>query len=286
MNKHLQTFLTGLGFGTLVGWAIIALSFLFTSIGHTSTSNVLTLSKKNTVVLHDVFTEQTTSAVAAQAIAISGKLPANQPIYLYLDTPGGEVVAGEHMVDVLKGLPQEVKTITNFAASMGFITVQSLGERLITPSGVLMSHRATVGAEGQIPGELFTRLGFWAAYTRDIEDTMAKRMGITTDNYINLIYNEYWVHGHKAVAAHAADRVVTVRCGADMLGTYDQTLTTMFGDVKLTWSECPLISFPVGIAMDNLDSDEAQSVIREAYYNKYTFASDRDANTKFFHLVK
>jgi len=119
--------------------------------------HVVEITAENSVVLRGAMTELSTSKVLSEIILKDRDLPAGEPLYLYIDSPGGEIVSGTQMIEGIKGLSREVITITQFSASMAFITVQSLGKRLIMPSGVLMSHRAKGGVEGQIPGEMDTR---------------------------------------------------------------------------------------------------------------------------------
>ena len=84
------------------------------------------LSKSNTLALQGPVTYSSVAQLQQKMIALSNSLSKNSTIYLVLDTPGGSVGAGMALIDTAKSIPQRVVTITSFAASMGFITVQSL----------------------------------------------------------------------------------------------------------------------------------------------------------------
>lgn len=257
----------------------------------TASPQVVRLEKKNTLVMRQVFTEDSVSAVQQAALQLSAAAGASDTIYLYLDTPGGSIVDGSHLINTLKALPQEVKTITSFSASMGFITAESLGERLSLPDGVYMSHRAKIGLQGQIPGEINTRLHFWENATSDIETTMATRLGLTLPAYQNLIREEYWVSGEEAVKAKVADKVVLVSCAQDLSGTTDTTIQTMFGPIKVTYSDCPLISAPLAISFGALegpanDVENVRRVVYEVLTNKYDFADNIFLQSEYAKYVK
>lgn len=208
----------------------------------------LILSARNTVTLRTAFTSGSVSHVVAQILEKDKILNKREPIYLVLDTPGGSVGAGLDLIEAVKGLDREVRTVTTFAASMGFITAQSLGKRYITETGVLMSHRARGGSRGQIPGELNTRVNFWTKYLKEVDKGVAKRLGITADELLQKHYDEWWMGGTEAVDAGAADKVVKVRCGRSLSGTYNQIVRTRWGNLKVTWSSCPLVKAPLKTA--------------------------------------
>ena len=134
----------------------------------------------------------TVSKLIQEATEKSMKLPDGEPLYLFISSPGGEIVAGQHLISALKGLGREVKTITSFSASMAFMTVRGLGERLVTRDGVLMSHRPRGGMKGQFPGELETQLAFLKKYTNMLLEIEANRIGLTADEMQKKYYDEWW----------------------------------------------------------------------------------------------
>jgi ATP-dependent protease ClpP protease subunit len=144
------------------------------------------------------------------------QLPAGEPIYLLLDTPGGSVVDGMNIVNTALSLDRPVHTITIFAASMGFVLVQHLGTRYILPNGVLMSHRGKVGANGEIGGELDELMRFFKEISRQIDQACAERLGMSLKAYQERIADEWWLYGSEAIKHDAADEIVVLKCSADM----------------------------------------------------------------------
>lgn len=297
--KAVYTFiaLTGL-FAAIVFAAGAATRATETKTATASKPETIVLEKKNTVILRLPFTEDSVKDVQIELLAKSRNLPKHDPIYLYLDTPGGSIGAGEQLITTVKGLPNEVKTITSFSASMGYQTVQNLGERLVLPNGVLMSHRAKMGLEGQVPGEFNVRAKFYMDDIENLDKIASSRVGLSTSDYQKLIHDEYWVEGQAAVNAKHADRVVLVNCGSDLQGTYSQKIMTFFGPVMVEWSECPLISAPVGVTFggnysdsnfgnsDNAEFNKFKAAMYETIYNKRNFVGNASLQQTYLQYVK
>lgn len=250
------------------------------------------LEKKNTVSIRVPIFDSTAQTVKAAMIAKSAALPAGEPLLYFQNTPGGSIVAGENLIQTAKALGREVKTINAFSASMGYITAQSLGERLVTPDGTLMAHRAKVGIDGQMPGEFNTMVSFIQENIELLEKRVSSRMGISHKEYQALVKDEFWVTGQKAVDTGAADAVVTVSCAADLQGEYVENINTMFGTVEVTWSECPLLSEFISLNMSNLrfssllEEERVTSLIRTALTNRKYFATNSEVRNALAEVIK
>jgi ATP-dependent protease ClpP protease subunit len=232
--------------------------------------DVLELEEANSVVFRETFTDESVTKAMLELKAKSAKLSSSAIIYLVLDTPGGSVDAGTRLISFAKALPQKIKTVTLFAASMGFITVQGLDERLVLDTGTLMSHRAKLGGMGgELPGELITRLKFIMGTLEKLDAMSADRMSLTLKAYQELIRDEYWVSGQDAVNDKAADRTVLVKCGKSLDGTQILDVETMFGNFKVTLSKCPMI--PGVLAVEG--GKEAMTYVKSMFGTKQTFVN-------------
>lgn len=278
----------------LLGISLIALVLTLVKVGasvHKSaqeTPKVILLEKNNTLILEEEITPVSAAKLQMEAIEMDKHLDKGQPIYLILKTPGGSVVHGELMIETLLTLNHEVKTVTLFAASMGFHTVQGLGERLIIPSGTLMSHRARISGDG-ITGEIFGNL---ESRVKNLEDSIliadsvaAKRMGKSLEAYETLIANEYWTTGINAVLEGAADTLVLPKCGDTLSGTHEKLFDLgLFGlKAAVLLSDCPMIAGPLSIKIafgnetpTDIDSskdleDSKKQLIKEALSDPFTF---------------
>ena len=241
-------------------------------------NQTVVLQKSNTVVLNTSFNSKSIAVLQRQILEKDRELDAGVPIYLFLDTPGGSVVAGNDLIELMSGLNREIITVTKFAASMGFHTVQAGGKRLIMSTGVLMSHRARGGSRGQIPGELNVRVNFWTHYINNLNRQSAKRIGISFKKYHRKHTNEWWLTGKRAVYKKTADEVVKVKCGKTMTGTYTQKINTMFGSYKVEFLQCPLVSAPIRVRRSRNSSGvetkaemESHQAVMMMLFNKRQF---------------
>ena len=252
------------------------------------------LSDSNTVVLNMPIMGPSVSKVILAAQEKDLALPAGQPLYLFIDSPGGSIVDGMEMIQALQGLGREIKTITSFSASMAFITVQSLGERIVTPSGVLMSHHAAGGMDGIIPGSMDTRYHFWNQYIDDVLVPVAKRLGMTVKELHEKDQNEWWTSGSHAVQAKTADAVRLVQCDKSLSGSRVEEFQTFFGPVEVTFAKCPLIKTPLAISFKNIKYQQMSAVevrdfdkaIQEFFYDKNAFTEDFIVTNKQQNIFK
>ena len=230
---------------------LVLLMALFTfSVGAAET---VTFNEDNTVSLKDaVMSGSVTQTINELAKRENNSEPV---IYLVLDTPGGSVFAGLNLIHYLKGYKKPVKTVTIFAASMGFQIVNgNPGDRLIVDTGVLMSHPMSGGLGGEMGNGL--SLDNRNGYIKEIIDTMDKRAAARTKGKVSLAEyqkaydNELWTTGQNAVDAGYADAVTLASC-SESLSSSVETVDerefigfTMIGplalQIKYEVSKCPL----------------------------------------------
>lgn len=245
---------------------LLSLALMLFSTG--INAKTIELNKNNTLVMNKEFDMESVSKVLSSAFELSVKNP-NTDLYLVLDSPGGSVMAGMNLLEGLKALPNKIHTITFYSASMGYQTVQNLGQRYITSYGVLMSHRAKLGGlGGQIPGELDVRLKFYKDLIKQLDVTTSKRVGLSLEDYSKLIHDEFWAIGNDAVEMGHADEVVNVKCSDELSkSTHFELYNTLFGSYDIEWSMCPVIRFPVGIKPADRKSYKGLSKVIDTFRN-------------------
>jgi ATP-dependent protease ClpP protease subunit len=251
MNLKLAVFLT-------VSVTVLALFLLVKSppipVTH---SNFLVLTEDNTISLSgEIGSEESTKAILQgrtldQRSTIDNikkhvGLKTHEPLYIFMNTPGGSVRAGQELIEAFHGLNHPVKTVTLFAASMGFQIVQGLDERLVLENGILMSHRAAGGVEGtlggQSPSQFENRYSLWYDILKKLDLQTVKRTNgkQTLESYQKAYADEMWRLGQRAVDEGYADRVVTVRCDDSLKGV-DVKHVTFFGfDISYEVDKCPI----------------------------------------------
>lgn len=209
--------------------------------------NTVTITENNYVLFEGEVGPASVGKVQVQLAEVAARLSSNEPLYLIIDSPGGSIDAGNKFIDFAKGMHRNIKPVCLFCASMGYHMFQNFGERLVSTTSELMSHRASLGGlVGQVPGEFETRLNAIKATLLEMDTRIAKRVGTSVEAYRQLTYNELWLSGTEAVRTKHADRIVQMRCSQELLkATFTQEVKTWIGTVVLTKSKCPLVSYPI-----------------------------------------
>lgn len=229
----------------------------------------IVLKKSNTLVMNKEFTSDVTAQIAVQAKKLDDSLPAGEPIYLVLNTPGGSIFAGLELIENLNMLKRPVNTITIFAASMGFQTVQQLrGTRYIVDRGTLMSHKAKGGVEGEFPGQLDSRYRYILSVVTEMDQKDANRSKKhTLASYQALVENEYWCNPADCAAQGFVDAKAAVSCDSSLSETHEEVvdeLSLMGFKLQLIakFADCPTITAPLSLRV-RVDGEEEEKAFKK-----------------------
>jgi ATP-dependent protease ClpP protease subunit len=240
----------------------------------------VTLTSDNVLILNDAVDGETVAKIMKKATELNAKLPSKEPIYLVLYTPGGSIQDGIEMITFLKSLNRPVHTISIFAASMGFQTVQGLGERYVTEFGTLMAHKAKGSFSGEFPGQIDSRYVYYLQRLNELDKKVVARSKgkLTMEKFRAMYENEHWVEGQAAVNEGLADSVVTVRCDQSLSGTHQQVYNFFGFTIALQYSNCPMITSPIAVevmvhtdrGMVNLDKflQMGGSLVKKSTYER------------------
>jgi ATP-dependent Clp protease protease subunit len=223
----------------------------------TKPSETIVLTKDNSIIFDQEVDIESTAKAFQRAQELDSKLKSNEPIFLVLNTPGGSIQDGLELITNLKALNRPVHTITIFAASMGFQIVQGLGDRLVTPYGTLMAHKARGAFRGEFPGQIDSRYVYYINRLNEMDRvTAARSNGKLTVKSLQALYeNEYWVEGRDAVNAGLADKVVIAKCDHSLNGTRSSEFMFLGFTIKLLQSECPMNQGVLGVEV-NIATDQ------------------------------
>ncbi len=103
------------------------------------------------IFLNGEINDQTANLVIAQLIYLEGKDP-DKDIMMYINSPGGSVVAGMAIFDTMNYIKCDVCTVcVGLAASMAAILLSSgtKGKRFALPNSEVMIHQPLGGYQGQ-----------------------------------------------------------------------------------------------------------------------------------------
>jgi ATP-dependent protease ClpP protease subunit len=182
------------------------------------TSDTIVLTRQNSVGMRYEFSEDTVPQLIDTLTTMDRPENGSDPIYLVLYTPGGSIQSGINLFEAIKKMRRKVITITVFAASMGFHTVQNLGDRYILKHGTLMTHkpRGYFGGEfgGDTPSQLDARYRHYLTRIDEMDKHVVSRTNgkQTLKSYRALMENEYWCDGQECVDKGFADGIVTAKC--------------------------------------------------------------------------
>lgn len=103
------------------------------------------------IFVNDEINDQTANLIIAQLLYLEGKDP-DKDIMMYINSPGGSVVAGLAIYDTMNYIKCDVCTIcVGMAASMAAVLLSSgaKGKRFALPNSEVMIHQPLGGFQGQ-----------------------------------------------------------------------------------------------------------------------------------------
>lgn len=144
------------------------------------------LLKERIIMLTGEIDDELAEIVCAELIYLDARDP-EQPIQLFIDSPGGSVTAGMAIYDVMQAVDAPVRTIgLGLCASMGAFLLSSgtKGQRAAYPNAEIMIHQPLGQTQGQVSDlEIMTRRfirlkekinGILAAQTGQSIETIAR----------------------------------------------------------------------------------------------------------------
>jgi ATP-dependent Clp endopeptidase proteolytic subunit ClpP len=133
-----------------------------------------------------------------------------KPIYLYINCPGGSVIAGLAIYDCMQHISSEVITINlGLAASMAsfLLAAGSKGKRLALPSSRIMIHQPMGGAQGQAED-----IKVEAAQVMRVRDNLvqlySRMTGQTQDQILKDLDRDNFMSAQQAMEYGLVDRVL------------------------------------------------------------------------------
>jgi len=160
------------------------------------------------------------NAVIAQLLFLEADNP-DRDIYLYVNSPGGEVTAGMAIYDTMQYVKPDINTICiGQAASMGalLMTAGSEGSRYGLPNSRFMVHQPLGGAEGQATDVEIRTQELLRIKDRIIE-ILAQHTGRDEDTIREDVDRDHFMSSQEAVDYGLIDEVLESRKEADELAS-------------------------------------------------------------------
>ncbi len=133
-----------------------------------------------------------------------------KPITLYINSPGGSIVDGMAIYDVIRRSPCPVHAIVaGMAASMGAVILSGCtkGERAILPHGEVLLHQPLGGARGQAT-DVEISANRILKMKRTLLTLLAKNTGHPYEKLVEDCDRDYWLDADEAKAYGIIDKII------------------------------------------------------------------------------
>ena len=222
-------------------------------------ANRIVLTTENIIYLHGEVNETSVNTIIV-------KLQSNPEgkFLLYINSPGGEIFAGNHLIDVMKAYKGQLDCYADFAASMAFAIFQTCQTRYLGEGSLIMQHVASYTVRGQAPNNI-SFVSYLERALKNMDDRQAKRIGLSLDDFRSKTRGDWWLDGKSAVEEKAADQVILINCSTDLTSSsFVETEMVSKFQVNLTYSGCPIIREPIDTELVLPEGSPAQSKARTA----------------------
>jgi ATP-dependent protease ClpP protease subunit len=191
----------------------------------------ITLNSNNLLILKGEINDK----LASKFIYELNKKEKKDGVYVYLDTNGGSVDAGNKIVEEI--LKYNLDCIASKAISMGFVILQSCNKRYITDYATLMQHQISYGIMNEKE-----KVESFVNYIKQVDTKLTKlqanKIGISPSILKKKTYNDWWLFGDNAIYENCADEIVNIECSSKLT---NQNYTLDSGSYTYIYSKCPLV---------------------------------------------
>ena len=135
----------------------------------------------------------------------------NEPIMLYINSPGGMVTAGMAIVDTMHMISSPVYTVCmGMCASMGAYILSQGDKRYILPNAEVMIHQPLGGAKGQA-----TDIEIVAKNILKTKDKLTKGLAKACNQPVEKVKadceRDYWMDAEEALAYGIVDEIMEIK---------------------------------------------------------------------------
>lgn len=156
---------------------------------------------------------ESTAWLAISQIQAAQRTPKGTPIILVIDSPGGEVFAGQRVVDEMLASDAAGHPVLTLCVgdcdSMAAFIFEYGSDRWMTPGARLMFHNASGGVSGELPDEL-SDLASVIRVMGDLNRYVAARSGVATEELFAREQHRWWVGAGEAKERRLTDKVMLV----------------------------------------------------------------------------
>jgi ATP-dependent Clp protease, protease subunit len=170
------------------------------------------LLQKRVIFLHGEVTDDKANSLVAQLLYLESVNP-EEPVEMYINSPGGSVTAGLAIYDTMQYVNPEVHTfVTGQACSMGslLLAAGTPGKRYALKNSRIMLHQPLGGTQGQASDIMIQ-----AKQMEKVKDTIVGIYSETTGkekaDLMQLLDRDFWLTSQEAIEFGVVDQVLDKR---------------------------------------------------------------------------
>jgi len=236
-------------------------------------ASTITLSANNFVSLVGPVTASSVNDVikSFSSKGVIDYMEDNKKINLYINSPGGSVFAGNHLVQYIKTLQDtniDINCIAQNFMSMGFVIMQSCTNRYVMFDSIGMQHQMSLGLRGNIEN-IRTHFSLLDRINNAIIDIEIAKIKMDREVYLKKILSDWWLFGEENVKEGVADKLVTVKCIPSIINEKVKRTDSIFGiDFSIELNKCPIL-----MDIKLLDMDSKNNVNATKLHKYYDFVN-------------
>ena len=167
--------------------------------GRTVGYDLFSLIMKKRILMLEGQVDETMASLACASLHYMEATKPNEPITVYIDSPGGSVLAGLAIYDTMRAMSCSIKTVgVGMQASMGSILLASGDERYMTENSKLMIHQISGGQQGKA-----TEMGIGYAFSQDLHEDLkniyVRHIGLNHKFWDKALENDTWLTAQQAL---------------------------------------------------------------------------------------
>jgi len=183
-----------------------------TSRGERSFDIYSRLLNERIIFLGTPIDDQIANLMIAQLLHLESEDP-DKDIFIYINTPGGQVYSGLAIYDTMQFIKPEVQTIcVGIAMSMGALILSggTKGKRMALPNSKILIHQVSGGFQGQ-GTDIEIQARETIALKRRLEEIIAHHTGKEIEEISKDMERDYYMNAEEAQAYGIVDQVVSHR---------------------------------------------------------------------------
>jgi len=169
----------------------------------------------------------------------------NKQINLFINSPGGSVYSGNHLVQYIKTLQASnisVDCIGQNFMSMGFVIMQSCSKRYALFDSIGMQHQISLGMKGSIEN-FKTHFNMIERVNNILIEMEIRKIGINREEYLLKIISDWWIYGEENKESGIVDEIITLKCYPGIMFEKIKKMDSFLGfSFEIEMNKCPIIN--------------------------------------------